>query len=149
MTYIRTFCKLWPPFDIISLWIGLCKANCFYSHSNLRQVADKSKICNQLNMTGMILFQIILGLPFDIIYESKLRLSVITLFWYHISLNVFWKLNFSIHNLLKDKVQTCKTFVINGIWLAWFQLNRTQSFEIIHFASYDIHFLSILILFTP
>ena len=87
-------------------------------------------------MTGMISFQIILGLPFDIIYESILRLSVITFFWYHISLDVFWKLNFSIHFLIKDKVLPCKTSVINRMWLALLQLNRAQAFEIIHFASY-------------
>ena len=57
MTYVRTFCILWPPFDVIPLWIGLCRANFFYSHSNLRQVADDSDIHNQLNMTGIILFR--------------------------------------------------------------------------------------------
>ena len=61
-----------------------------------------------------------------------ITLSIITFFWYHISLDVFWKLNFSIHILMKDKVQTCKTSVINGIWLALFQLNCTQPFEIIY-----------------
>ena len=65
-----------------------------------------------------------------------ITLSIITFFWYHISLDVFWKLNFSIHFLIKDKVLPCKTSVINRMWLALLQLNRTQSFEIIHFASY-------------
>ena len=51
MTYMRMFYILCPPFDIIHLWIGLCRADFFNSHSNLRQVADKSDIYDQLNMT--------------------------------------------------------------------------------------------------
>ena len=86
-----------------------------------------------------------------------ITLSIITFFWYHISLDVFWKLNFSIHILMKDKVQTCKTSVINRIWLALFQLNRTQSAVWIHtfcklwhsfffWCSYDLNFVITLLI---
>ena len=71
---------LWPPFDIIPLWTGLCRANnFFYSHSNSRQVADKSDIYNQLNMTGMILF-LILGLPWHHLWVRVAFISYNLLF---------------------------------------------------------------------
>ena len=63
----------------------------------------------------------------------------------------------SIYILIKDKVQTCKTSVINRIWLALFQLNRTQSAVWIHtfcklwhsfffWCSYDLNFVITLLI---
>ena len=93
------------------------KAKLFYSHSNERQGPDMQDICNQWNMTGMI------------------SVKSYSVFWNYTFCKLWHSFSFnphSIHILIKDKVQTCKKSIINGIWLALFQLNRTQAAFWIH-----------------